>query len=499
MAQLSDLPAELVTRIILIVFHPKKRTKSEHHHQLNHNEITNKPKQLRPHLERLISPEPYGYRPYGCINTKRNTVSWPDGLPRNPLLPLSLVNRTFRRCAQEILFKNVALCSTWTASLFLRSLTSSPVLSRSVRSLQFAWGGPCSMGRGGGSVFCEILRNCPLLENIAIGSTFLLSCKEPVLEALASVRLVKEFVILHNLHDHGNFTTILEWRANEIVTRLFPHWERLETVDFFEVAGCLPVDSIPPPPASIPPVALKCAVRTIILTDHELDEAGLSMLLKSCGESLRTLKMTGPGYRLSRAALCRVLEGCISPNLESLTVESSHSWEQPISNNPDSHLDPQRSPGLLDIVFNSPTALRNLKSLSFKGAMATQNLFFRLPPSLIKLAWERCDLPATALRKALTSTDKDGERFLPNLKCCSVRTRYGWGMKDQREVETVLIKRGGCFHCDMNAEYGSPTMSDEIEEEERGYDEDPFDEIDHWVPPRVYWTGSRVAPNVYPS
>jgi len=51
----------------------------------------------------------------------------------------------------------------------------------------------------------------------------------------------------------------------------------------------------------------------------------------------------------------------------------------------------------------------------------------------------------------------------------------------------------------MNAEYGSPTMSDEIEEEERGYDEDPFDEIDHWVPPRVYWTGSRVAPNVYPS
>jgi len=120
MAQLSDLPAELVTRIILIVFHPKKRTKSEHHHQLNHNEITNKPKQqLRPHLERLISPEPYGYRPYGCINTKRNTVSWPDGLPRNPLLPLSLVNRTFRRCAQEILFKNVALCSTWTASLFL--------------------------------------------------------------------------------------------------------------------------------------------------------------------------------------------------------------------------------------------------------------------------------------------------------------------------------------------------------------------------------------------
>jgi hypothetical protein len=78
----------------------------------------------------------------------------------------------------------------------------------------------------------------------------------------------------------------------------------------------------------------------------------------------------------------------------------------------------------LDIVFNSPEALNNLKTLSFQGTLATGRLFERLPKSIVKLAWERCNIPASPLIRAL-STSRDNEGPLPNLKCCSVRSRYG--------------------------------------------------------------------------
>jgi hypothetical protein len=53
------------------------------------------------------------------------------------------------------------------------------------------------MEKGGGSVFCEILRSCPRLENITISTVFRLACKEPILKALASKPFINEFVILN--------------------------------------------------------------------------------------------------------------------------------------------------------------------------------------------------------------------------------------------------------------------------------------------------------------
>ncbi|PLW40327.1 hypothetical protein PCANC_11148 [Puccinia coronata f. sp. avenae] len=124
---------------------------------------------------------------------------------------------------RELLFKNVALDCPWTASFFLQALTCIPPpeeklchkyqkrdnqikrgdsehlnpLSPHVRSLQVTWSGFCSMEKGGGSVFCEILRSCPRLENITISTVFRLACKEPILKALASKPFINEFVILN--------------------------------------------------------------------------------------------------------------------------------------------------------------------------------------------------------------------------------------------------------------------------------------------------------------
>ncbi|PLW48333.1 hypothetical protein PCASD_02955 [Puccinia coronata f. sp. avenae] len=461
MAKLTDLPAELVNSIVHLVIYPTPPP-------MDPSDIMWRihPHHLSSQLSGSLQVQPQS-RPHqdGIILDDEN--NYPEDYPKNPLLPLCLVNRIFCQCAQELLFKNVSLKSKWTASLFLNSLTCVPPhddqsyhtrrqndddnqlqamqagsphvygLSQHVRSLQFSWGKECSMGQGGGSMFCKIIQSCPLLENIAISNTFLLACKEPILNALASQPRIKEFVILKNTRrEHSTF----QWQAHEVVSHLFSQWDSLETVELSGLA-CWPDDSPEPAPASIP--TFNCTIRTMILKDHDLDPLTLSNLLMSCGESMRTLTITGPGYKLDRASLCWILQECTSPNLESLMLKSIY-WDPSIHPDLNSE-DPTFNPALLDIMFNSPTAFKNLKILSFDGRMATAKLLERLPQSLLRLSWEGCELPASALIKALLSPEGT-QGSLPNLKCCSYLTSIQWEKRDEWKIVDVLKMRGGCSH-----------------------------------------------------
>ncbi|PLW06638.1 hypothetical protein PCASD_02941 [Puccinia coronata f. sp. avenae] len=396
-------------------------------------------------------------------------VSWPEGLPNNPLLPLALVNRTFRQCAQEILFKNVDLHNTRTANVFLKSLTCGSSkrrkqcnnhppsrLSQYVRSLQFSWGYSRSPGKRGASLFCKILHNCPLLENIYISNQFLLTCKEPVLEVLASIPFIKELVLI-NSTDHARVT--FQWPPHEIVSRLFSHWNFLETVEFSQLSGWSQHDpSRQPTPNSIP--VLNCAIQTMILRDYDLDEQALSNLLRSCGESMRTLEITGPHFHLNPDAFGRILRDSTSPNLECLIVSPPMYWKHTVR---DIDLDNETftSPGLLDTVFDSPTALRNLKTLSFHGAqIASDRLLAHLPKSLIKLSMERCRIAASPLIKVLVISSGHDEAPLPNLMCVSICSPRKWSKKDEINVREVVEMRGGCFHLLRERFFRSPSPTD---------------------------------------
>ncbi|PLW48331.1 hypothetical protein PCASD_02950 [Puccinia coronata f. sp. avenae] len=473
MATLSDLPAELVNRIAFHVLYPDpppercfSRWCIHDHHLPDHLNRSVQPKP-RPHLERIIERDP-NYPEY-----YEEEFSWPEGLPDNPLLPLSLVNHKFRQGAQELLFKNVALQNTLTASLFLKSLTSIPYedasshkqsqednrdkqrhdlprlspLSQHVRSLQFNWDVPCLMEEGGPTLFCKILQNCPFLENIAISNSFRVTRKEPILKALASKPHINEFVVLNNISVEN---TVFQWQAHEEAPRLFSCWNSLETVELSGLSGW-PVNSIKQAPSSTP-ILTNCAIRTMILNDLNLDEPALSSLLKSCGESMRTLKISGPSYRLDRAALCRVLQERTNPKFESLTLKSI-CWDESISSNLNSG-DPLKCHGLLGIVLNSPNSLKSLKSLSFDGSVATSRLIERLPKSIVRLSWERCKIRASVFIKALETTES-----LPNLKCCSYRTSTDWDNQDEWNVVEALKKQGGCSHSVLHR--GFPPISTE--------------------------------------
>ncbi|PLW14161.1 hypothetical protein PCANC_17000 [Puccinia coronata f. sp. avenae] len=447
MAKLSDLPDDLVRSIIHHIIH--KPARKYDHHDLDHHELKESRKKPRPHLrEKNASHNDWyitrgsqfsarlGKKEYSdrLEDFKLHRVSWPQGLPCNPLVSLSLMNRAFQRCAQEELFQNVAIEDQWQGCLFLQALTRSTpsdkirltreeinnegkhnhpgdrsqlapssaidpscggTPARYVRSIQFMWSRDGSMGKGGGSLICDILSSCPLLENIAISPTFWNHCHEPILEALANRPLIREFVIL--MEKSNAFSA---WGINEVVTQLCPRWKFLETIELHEIfphSGDV-FGTIPQP---LP--AMNCAIRTIILKEPKLGERELSWFLKSFIESIQTLEISDV-KQVDRAGLCRILIQCTGPSLESLKISAPHCcYDQGrYRRDPEAYMISLET-DILDNVFKFSSALKNLKSLSIHGPLFGSELFTLLPQSLVKLALSHHSIPYPALFEAITS------------------------------------------------------------------------------------------------
>ncbi|WAR57846.1 hypothetical protein PtB15_5B76 [Puccinia triticina] len=480
MAKLTDLPAELVHRIIdhLIQLH-----RSTPYGQRRHNPQADydAPRRPRPHLEdrhtdgssSLHSPRRYATRQ---ADIDKAELSWPDGIPNNLLLPLALVSRTFRGCAQQKLFSNVALVTPWQAYVFSQALTGpSPMdesqdaseqgqsganpprpshLAHYVHSLQFLFRGTGSMGLGGGALICEIVESCPHLEHLAMNSRLLMRCKDPITRALASRPRIKELVLLENAN-----RAPLEacWLADELVAHLFSKWHGLQTLELRQLSG-RPPESIESIHQALP--VLECRLREIILLEPDLDQRELALLLNSSRETIRTLQIVEPSAKLDRPGLCRILKEHTGPNLESLTLTVGDSWH-PISTHQrvKGSDDPSKTNGLLEIVFRSSSALRKLKHLSVVGRISNSDLFKLLPQSLVQLDWDGF-LGPLAFTDALSSwrvvddvqypprpcsppsgptfDDEGRERWLPNLECSSVVNDNKWLWEDRMAIEDAM-------------------------------------------------------------
>ncbi|WAQ88071.1 hypothetical protein PtA15_9A196 [Puccinia triticina] len=468
MAKLTDLPADLVHKIIAHLIDHRPQTEKAHYN-LDHDEIGPNPaKRTRPHLElkETCRRHCHSFVAGAQIPQYPLEVSWQEGLPTNPLLPLTLVNHTFRQCAQQALFKNVALGTQWQAYLFLRALTCTTthdestlsatgrvpstvtdhplkVLALHVRSLQFNWRGPASMGKGGGSLICDIIRTCPVLENLAISTTLLRPCKEPLLEALAGRQFLREFVVLRNPYYYGDLH--LQWQVDEVLARLCSGWKHLETIELHKLAGHEPHKSLPSNPINSIPT-MNCALKTLILERCDLNDREISWILESSRESMRTLKIIEPTQKLSRPGLCRILKDCTSPNLEILKISISTEWHVIYpSEYVEGSDDPATNRGLLDVVFKTSSALRKLKSLSIDGSLIGVELFTLLPPSIVKFDWGDHEMDGSAFARALSNSDSTAQ-CLPNLECFSIRNFSDWAEQDRHVIRTTLMARGVCFH-----------------------------------------------------
>ncbi|KAI7954424.1 hypothetical protein MJO28_004824 [Puccinia striiformis f. sp. tritici] len=373
MAKLTDLPAELVDIIVGIIIDTAPRR------------------------------DPYWIYKSSYLTVPG--VTWPEGLPSHPLIPLSLVSSTFRECAQGRLFKRVELSSPWQAYLFLSALNSHTTheeknqinrisrtdsahqsnLAQKVRSLNFKLSSRStsiagSMGKGGGSAICGILRSCPLLQSITINTVFLSSCKEPMMEALSTQRCIQEFYI-PNHRETG--PTEIQWLLEEMNARLFSKWDMLNTVELSQLPGWsfTMAEDIH---KSIP--VFNRALRTIALNDPDLDERELYSLLVSSRETIRTLKIIDPSSRLDRMGLFRILKDCTSPELESLDISVDDTWHHlPDLTSSEGLDDPARNPYMMDILFHS--SFRKLKTLDIGDHIASPRLLSLLPDSIVDVEW----------------------------------------------------------------------------------------------------------------
>ncbi|KAI9609580.1 hypothetical protein H4Q26_007540 [Puccinia striiformis f. sp. tritici PST-130] len=185
---------------------------------------------------------------------KMGTQSWSPkpklwlGLPSNPIIALSWISSTFRdTLAQKVRSLNFKLSSS----------------STSIAG---------SMGKGGGSAICGILRSCPLLKSITIDTAFLSSCKEPMMEALSTQRCIQEFCILN---DQKTGPTEIQWLLEEMNARLSLRWDMLNTVELSQLSGrsFTMAEDIH---KSIP--VFNRALRTIALNDPDLDKRELYSL-----------------------------------------------------------------------------------------------------------------------------------------------------------------------------------------------------------------------------
>ncbi|OAV92903.1 hypothetical protein PTTG_27473 [Puccinia triticina 1-1 BBBD Race 1] len=169
------------------------------------------------------------------------------------------------------------------------------------------------MTQGYSFLTSELIRSCPLIECIVIHHFFFGEDEESIFEALASRQRIQEFSTTghwSNRPEKG-----LSWRIDEAIDRLLSKWKFLHTIDFRILSG----PQIETEESTIPPAIpiLNHALRSVVLTEPDLDEIELSSILKSSAKSLFTLKILCPTSRLDRPGLYRTLTECTNPGLKS--------------------------------------------------------------------------------------------------------------------------------------------------------------------------------------
>ncbi|KAH9457757.1 hypothetical protein H4Q26_007507 [Puccinia striiformis f. sp. tritici PST-130] len=447
MAVLADLPPELIRQVVshFVLSHEMDLANQRKPHGCNYvgtGDVWSNTK------FNLGSRDHYGstFQVAHLTDGRMGHITWPEALPSNPLLSLCLVNRAFRQFAQEALFKHVVLLNQWQVYRFHRTLSSTNQHACWVHSLQFKWFGYYSMGRGGYSIICEIIRSCPWLQSITIVGSMLIRCEEPLLEALASQMHIKEFVILDNIASPDPELTVYQRQIEKGLDQLFSQWNFAETIKLIGWSHH-PLKVID---RSVP--LLNRALRTIVLHGLNLDEWHLSSILKGSQDSMRTLQITRPSRQLTRSALCRMLKEFTSPDLECLILGVGSRDYDGIADD-----DPELNPGLLDNVLKSSVALRKIQELSITGRLVSREVLSLLPQSLVKLTLDHCYLSAAAFAKALGIGG--GVQGLSELKCCTIgKNSFAYDFRSAPGDLPMVLKelevRKVCVHHD-----GAPAKS----------------------------------------
>jgi hypothetical protein len=339
-------------------------------------------------------------------------VAYPDGLPSCPYLPLALVNRSFLNAARALLYgRHVHLVDIYQAHLFHRTLTSPQIsiyedepdaddeearqqqqLSYLVRDVAFDTRSLVSLGRGGGQLFIQILKECPRLEHVIYTTDFMKSAQKPLEAALAGCDRIKRI----QLRGGDRPAKDLIWNMRNLAP-LLAKWKNLESLQVLWLKHSINGLLLAPPKTRL----VKLSLAYPDITDNDL-----MYLLKGSKDSLKQLDLHLPTTKLTRAGVARTIIEHGS-SLISLQIDVTSLWHPQTQSAPPAEAaavteeKAAQSRYLLDGLIGHMPILEELK---LSGSLASTILFARLPKSISVLAFE--DNHAIDMRKVVTLLKK---------------------------------------------------------------------------------------------
>lgn len=323
-------------------------------------------------------------------------VAYPDGLPACPYLPLALVNRSFLNAARTLLYgRHIHLSDVYQAHLLLRSLTSAQVsvyddepdaddeearqqqmLSYLVRDVAFDIRSQISLGRGGGSLLIDLIKECPRLERLAYSPDFTRSAQKPLEAALAACRSMKSI----QLRGGDLPAKDLIWETRNLAP-LLNVWNKLDSLQVLWLKHSINGPLIPAP---------KIRLVRLSLAYPDITDSDLFYLLKGSKGSLEQLDLHRPSPKLTRSGVAKVIIDH-SGTLVSLQLDVTRAWHPVVAMAPPAEtaaLTEDRAAKSKYLMDGLIGHLKVLSELKLSGSLASTILFARLPKSITVLAFE---------------------------------------------------------------------------------------------------------------
>ncbi|KAG0661516.1 hypothetical protein C6P46_003928 [Rhodotorula mucilaginosa] len=438
-----------------------------------------------------------------------------DGLPSDPVVPLALINRPFLHAARKVLYRHVAVPSPYVAVLIHETLSRPDpagfvdgdkvllptkeydggkiklvrnVLCDMVHSLTFTLETDCSLGRGGGRVYIDLIRMCATnLESLTLRPMFLASATKPLLEALAELKRLKQ-VDINSSTDPKRPFIVTTARVYKLLQQSWLDLERLVITDL-KPAEDGPEDEveemweISDAAADAEYDRLKVekkagegddddesenkdegdkvdkdtivskrprGLKELQLLGFNVTGTELELILQDSKQTLQALTLQRPNYLFKRAGLASTLL-TFGHNLTSLDLYLPQTWDPvpkllpgqsrpPFPVRPKDHKVGEPTSDYVDRVGKYTylldavmPCLPNLTRLRFDGPHASAHVFAWFPEKLKTVSFSNCPTisPSTlvkVLNKTLTRakqvTKKDG-----SVGTKSFQTKAARGMK----------------------------------------------------------------------
>lgn len=323
-------------------------------------------------------------------------VTYEDGLPSCPYLPLALVNRSFLNAARTLLYgRHIHLVDIYQAHLLLRTLSEPQVsvhedepdaddeavrqqqsLSYLVRDIAFAMPGLRSLGRGGGSVIIDIIKLCPRLERLSYSSDLTRSAQKPFELALEGCHAMQ---VIH-LRGGDNPAKDLMWEMRNLAP-LLSKWKSLKALQVLWLKHSINGPLMPPPSIKL---------TRLSLAYPDITDSDLVYLLKGSKGTLQQLDLHKPSIKLTRAGVARVVieHGA---TLGSLQLDIRKFWHPNEVTAPPAEAAALSEEGAARCRYLMDGLIGHLKVLSelkLSGNLASAMLFARLPKTITILAFE---------------------------------------------------------------------------------------------------------------